>query len=286
MLSPLSLFPRLFADERTHRLVPLPLGLALARLRIEVFWRLSPGGRAASTRAMEFLLGPRADLPRLAKRHLFENARRTELLWRRRQASARLPYSGGEIVARLRAEGRGVVLTFMHHGPYLGFLSAFAAAGYRVHMPVANFYYETPAPGYMGHRDRQHLKTVLAATEAFPTDAGALLRMPRLLKAGEILMLPVDLPGDGEVSFLGRRVLTMTVAARLAFRTGAAVVPATVHRRRLLPAGRLTEPLEPAAFPDWRALHAAIAERHDEALREWPEALERPFLRWTPVELN
>ncbi len=285
-LPPLPLLQRMFADERTHRAIPFAVGIALARLRVELFWRTSPGGRRDARRAMEFLLGgagQSAAGSRLAKRHVFENARRTELLWRP-ALSARLPRQGVEALRRLQAEGRGVVLTFMHQGPYLGFLAVLADEGLEVHMPVAPFYYDTPVPGYMGHRDRQHLRTVLAAAEAFPADGKGLLAMPRLLRAGKILMLPIDLPGDGEAEFLGRRVRTVTAAARLAWRTGAVVVPATVHRRPLLPEGRVGTPLEPKDFPDWRALHAEIARRHDTALGEWPEALERPFLRWTPVE--
>lgn len=109
-----------------------------------------------------------------------------------------------------------------------------------------------------------------------PTDVGGVRALFRALRRGEAIgILPDQVPSQGEgvwVDFLGRPAYTMTLAARLARSTGAAIVFAFAER---LPHGAGYELwLEPLSedLPEDPAAAAAVINRAVEGLiRKKPE---------------
>lgn len=284
-LPPIGRAARLYADTRTHRAVPLHVALAATRARSEVFWRRSAGGRQAALAAMELVVGccDRAgEVETLARRHVYETAKRSELLWRPWE-TRRLPIEGAEVLSRLRNDGRGALLHFLHHGPYVGITGSFARAGLpRINAPIGPFYFEMPTPGYHGHRDRQHLSCLYDGGRCFSA-TGSFGRIVALLERGENVAIAIDMPGTTPVEILGRRVLVSGGIVKLALKTGAPIVPMTMHRRGRIATVRLEEPVEPAGFDGVEALTQELVRRHEPALHAWPEALEWPLQRWTPA---
>lgn len=253
-------------------------------LRNEYGWRRSAEHRRKLTDAMSFLLADSrrvGEVQQLARRHGYETAKRSELLWRP-WLITRLKIENVEALRSVRDQGRGVVLSFMHHGPFVGIFGSLARRGVRVHVPLAPVYFESPsfgARGYSGHRDRQHLRCAATGSTVFES-TGSYPHIRRLLEHGAVVALAWDLPGRMPSTFLGRRVLAASGAARAAKDTGTPIVPVHMRRRGQLATMVIGEPVEPALSPDVGTLHAELVRRHEPAVLAWPEALEWPLQRW------
>lgn len=143
------------------------------------------------------------------------------------EVKARVSVEGEEHLAASRAAGRGVIFLTPHLGSF----------------EVAALWYAADAPLTVLYRPpkRAWLAPLLAvgrgrgALRLAPTDVSGVLRLVRALKRGEAVgMLPDQVPARGEgvwAPFFGRPAYTMTLAGRLAEKSGAAILLAAALRK-------------------------------------------------------
>lgn len=131
-------------------------------------------------------------------------------------------------IAAALAEGRGVVLPSAHLGPW----ESVAATLVRSGVPLVTLVRESYDPRFdalLGRvRGRGGVRTIARGA------AGAPMAIVRALRAGKVLGAPMDLASrvpSVRVPFLGREAQTAVGPARIALRTGAPVVVATLEAR-------------------------------------------------------
>ena len=132
-----------------------------------------------------------------------------------------------EVLRAARAEGRGVVFASAHLGPWERVAAGLVAAG-EPFVTVAREAYD-PRFTRLYERMRGHG----GVRAIYRGDAGAAARIVRALRSGGVLGMPMDLASrvpSVDVPFLGHVARTPVGPARLALRTGAAVVVGTVAR--------------------------------------------------------
>jgi lauroyl/myristoyl acyltransferase len=274
------------AEETAARLrarVPRALLPALVAARTRLAWR-RPAVREDARAQMRFLLeGTRfdADLDTVARAYVRYQARRGELRWHPELITG-LRVEGMDHLRAVRAEGRGVVLNFAHHGYYDGAFPSIARLGVRSHMVCYPYMIEPDAPAWL----RQHVKVAMthgnvAVSAAVGTDG-----MLDLLRRGEVLALASDVPGRTPLRFAGRDVLGSFGAARLALTAGASVVVLTSEEDARGPFIRLHEPLDPAGFATPEALLERMLAIHESVQLRWPEATDIPLSRWGVAQVS
>ena len=126
------------------------------------------------------------------------------------------------------AEGRGVVFASAHLGPWERVAATLAHEGYPITVVARAPYDPRLAAVYERLRARRGVRAV------YRGDDGAGIAVVRVLRKGGILAIPMDLASrvaSVEVPFLGVPARTAVGPARLALRTGAAVVVGTVVPR-------------------------------------------------------
>ena len=141
-------------------------------------------------------------------------------------------WEGAETIEQLRAQRRGILFLTPHLGCFEVTAQAYAAR----FGPITVLY--RPAR-------KAWLRELVATSRnrpnmaAVPTTLAGVRQMLRALRAGEAVgLLPDQVPPQGQgvwAPFFGREAYTMTLPARLAQQTGAAVLLAWGER---LPAGR------------------------------------------------
>lgn len=169
--------------------------------------------------------------------------------------------------------GKGALIVCMHFGNWDLGAGAAAARGYPVTVVAETF--EDRRLDDMVTASRRRLGMRIVKMER----AGPSLL--RVLKNNGLLALLIDRPVPGEgvrVSFFGEEVEVPAGPARLALRSGAAVIPAGFARTR--PRGQgvttLSEFVEPPApsgddETDVRTLTQAIMAAHERFIRAFPE---------------
>lgn len=277
---PLSLRDRLYSTPAIHRLVPARVGIAYARRRMERWWGRSARARGDARLQMEFLTGVTDDkeLDDLGRRYMFEMLKREEMDWRM-WLTTRIPVDGLDILRDAQAAGGGVILNFVHHGQFHGLVSSIARHGLPIKLAYRPYPYHLDTPPYKARRAGQRMATRRAfGTEIFPaTNSYAAMR--ERLERGETVQLASDMPGRNPVSFMGRSVGMAAGAARLAIETGAPILPVTAHRGTPLQRFRILEPVPAVSGEGHQALLRRLITIYEPAIRDWPEAVERPLTR-------
>ena len=123
-----------------------------------------------------------------------------------------------------RAEGNGVVFASAHLGPWEAVAAALVAHG----VPLTTLARESYDPRMTRLYDR--LRGAHAVRVIYRARPGAAARILRALRDGEVLGAPMDLRSrvaSIDVPFLGHPAPTAVGPARIALRTGAAVVVGT-----------------------------------------------------------
>jgi KDO2-lipid IV(A) lauroyltransferase len=142
-------------------------------------------------------------------------------------AAPRVLWSGSELIDAALARGRGIVFLT----PHLGCFEA-TAQGYAGRFGPITVLYRPARKAWLrplvdGARARQNLATA-------PTTLAGVKQMLKALQAGQAVgLLPDQVPPDGLgvwAPFFGRPAYTMTLSARLARQTGAAVLLAWGER--------------------------------------------------------
>lgn len=171
------------------------------------------------------------------------------------------------------AQGRGVIIVCMHFGNWDLGAAAAAARGHDLTVVAETF--ADPRLDTMIVRARERLgMKVVKMEKAAPS-------LLRALKRNGLLALLIDrpTPGDGvRVQFFGRELEVPAGPARLALRSGAAVLPAAFLRMQpnSPDVEALTDPsirlcASGDAATDTRAFTQAIMESHERFIRAHPE---------------
>ena len=204
------------------------LGRALGRLVHAAAWPLRARARRNLGRAMPALGRRERDaLARASFVALGEHV--GEVVASLREATTPLPFdeASRSLLREALAEGRGVVLPSAHLGPWERLAATLVAAGFPL-TAIVRESYDPRFDGIVGAARRR------AALETIPRGApGAATRIVRVLRAGRVLGVPMDLrtrAASIPAPFFGRPAQTAVGPARLALRTGAAVVVCTVER--------------------------------------------------------
>ena len=142
-------------------------------------------------------------------------------------APAAVHWDGDGLIERLRAEGRGIVFLTPHLGCFEVTAQAYAARFGRITVLYRPARKEWLRELVATSRARPNM-------EAVPTTLAGVRQMLRALKAGEAVgLLPDQVPPQGLgvwAPFFGKEAYTMTLPARLARQTGAAVLLAWGER--------------------------------------------------------
>lgn len=141
-------------------------------------------------------------------------------------------WDGDEAIEQLRAQGRGLLFLTPHLGCFEVTAQAYAAR----FGPITVLFRPARKPWLRELVATSRNRPNMAAV---PTTLAGVRQMLRALRAGEAVgLLPDQVPPQGQgvwAPFFGREAYTMTLPARLARQTGAAVLFAWGER---LPAGR------------------------------------------------
>ncbi len=143
---------------------------------------------------------------------------------------------GGACVEQAYAAGRGIVFLTPHLGCFELSAQAVAQRWSATHGPITVLYRPARQPWLAKVMETARNRPGMTAV---PTTLAGVRQMIKALRRGEAVgLLPDQVPPDGQglwSPFFGRDAYTMTLAARLALQTGAAVL--LVHAERL-PWGR------------------------------------------------
>ncbi|MBX3231737.1 MAG: lysophospholipid acyltransferase family protein [Labilithrix sp.] len=178
------------------------------------------------------------------------------------------------------AEGRGVVFASAHLGPWERVAATLVAAGVPLTVVAREPYDPRFGRLYDRLRGARGVKTVYRGAD------GAGVRLVRVLRRGGVLGMPMDLASrvpSVTAPFLGAPAPTAVGPARLALRTGAAVVVGAAT-----PDGIHFERIVVAPDDDEVALTARINDALSARIRAWPEAWPWMHARWqdNPVMLG
>jgi lauroyl/myristoyl acyltransferase len=267
------------AVETARKILPAALVPWVVRTRARRAHR-NPLIRHQARLQMEFLLArtrPDADLDEVARRHIEHETWRSELRWHPRMMRQRV--EGAELLREYTADsGRGVVVSWMHHGMDAG--DSLAHAGLRFTIVAHRNWFEPDTPRWM----RQGLRVNSAGQDVISVAEGS-AGIKKRLAAGAAVVLSLDVPGRTEVTFAGRRVLGTSGAARIATEMDVPVVLWTSHRDADgRPYQKLSEPIEPRDFGSVEELLAELLRRHEKVVLDWPEAVQWSSRRWTLLD--
>jgi lauroyl/myristoyl acyltransferase len=283
----LGLARRLYASPLAHRMLPWPVAVATVRARAARIWATSTVKREHAIRSMEFVVGATdraGEVEELARRWIFESLKRDELTWRSWQTT-RFPVEGVERFEPARRQGRGAILSFVHHGQHAGIFGSLARQGVISHVAVLpSLIGGDPGPGYQGLRRKQHIATARLGGAVMFAAKGGMDHMRELLSDGKVIALASDLPGSLPFTMLGRRVSGGSGAARLAHELDVPLLPVTAWKRGTLQSYTVGTPIEPGELGDLEGIQQAIADAHAPAIMAWPEGLMAPFERWRAVD--
>jgi len=237
------------------------------------------GGLELARREMDYLLSEVADADEIAlaaRRFVRRDALRSELRWHPKLICHQ-PVRGVEHLRAARAAGRGVVLSFLHHGHYEGAVASISAAEEPIYIALSPDMFGPEAPAFL----RQHVRTGSTTGGIGVNAAGGAAVLAQVLLEGNVLAIATDVPGRTPVNFLGKERLGSSGAARLAAGTNSLVVIMTAHcdadgRLSL----ELSEPLEPGDFAGPDELVTHLLQAQEPAIRAWPEGYHHPTMRW------
>jgi lauroyl/myristoyl acyltransferase len=187
-------------------------------------------------------------------------------------ARDRVTFEGWDELERLRS-GNGIVFVTMHVGNWDLGAAALAGAGFPITVVADSF--NNPRVDQFVRASREHLgMTVLPASRMGTGILKALRRNDAIAVLADV---PAPAGGGIEVDFFGEPIRVHDGIARIALRTGASVVAATLPRDEPW-SDRVKGWIEPISFEptgdndhDIQALTQAIFERLESLVRRRPE---------------
>lgn len=264
-----------------RRLIPARLAPALVRRRtaqvMAVDWYREQ--QEAQMRHLLEFTERAPEIPELAWRYTEETMLKAHLSWHPRLVTGE-PVRGIEWLTTKRDPNRPVVLSFIHHWRYEGIFKALKRRGVDLDIMLTPLWLDRTQPAPFRH----HLKLMASGGRVVPA-VGGTDKFVEMLQPGRIMAIACDVPGQTEVTFLGRQVRGSFGIARIATMANSPVVLIRALRDE---DGKsyfqLDPPLEPSDFEGPRELLDAILERHGEAVLAWPEVFDTPRARFAAIE--
>ncbi|MDO9355197.1 MAG: hypothetical protein Q7T55_15980 [Solirubrobacteraceae bacterium] len=244
----------------------------------------SPAAMADARRQMEFLVGvqaPDSDLDAIAERYVRLMKWRGEARWHA-ELLMNQQVDGVEHFHQARGDGRGVLVSFSHHGFYDGVFGSLYRHGIPCQAVVTPTMFDGTAPAWMAQQYRLGMQTGAGMINA---DLGV-RGFVRMLGEGAVLGLATDVPENTKMSFLGREVRGAFGIAYIAHKFGYPVVQVSAHpvpddgphpTQRL----SISPVMDPADYDGPRAMLDEIVGRLETAAAAWPEGYDQPLKRWT-----
>jgi len=266
---------RLKTSAATNALVPASLAVQRAERKARAVWQRDEQQRREATQAMRIILSGTAredEIEALARVYVTETLAQRALFWQR-PWTARTGAQTAAHIRRALADGRGVLLSSCHLGPYQRLDRAEGLRDRRTYTAPGPWYFEAPGYGLWGRRLARWRRGT--KSRALPA-AGSFRIIQALLERGEAVFVFFDLPGPRQTRFLGKPAMLADGTAELAMRTGAAVLPLRARREGHEVHIDAAEPLDPSAFPGVDELHARLAALHEAWILEQPAAAEDP----------
>lgn len=266
--------------------LPGPVLRGLGRALGPVAWALTPGSRRIAlenvARALpEIEPDARAAFVRRVYRELGGLLGEAVAALDPRRPIEPLPFLPGAraCLEEAIAEGRGVLFASAHLGPWERVAASLVSPGAGAPIPLTVVAREPYDPRlgriYERMRARRGVRTIYRGA------SGAGLALVRVLRRGGVLGIPMDLASrvpSVEAAFLGVPAPTPIGPARLAVRTGAAVVVGTAARAEDGSLGLSFSRIAPAASE--AVLTAEINAELSRRIRAMPEAWPWMHRRW------
>lgn len=263
-----------------HPRLPWPVAQRALRKRTEKALQ-SPAYDAMAQEQMGHLL-ERVEPERIpaAKAEFIEfMLKEAEIRWHPRRAIDQR-VAGIEHLRAAQALGRGVLVSFTHHGHYSGMFGAFKREGID-HVTVVR----AGALGWnAGPGQRQHFLVFKRGGRLVDVREGTKGLIERLAN-GQTVMVATDVPGTSIVDFAGRRVRCSSGVVWAARAKNSPIVVLDAwrtddggHEVRFAPA------LMPDDFDDPQDLLQRIVSMHEEAILQWPGASLMPTMSWVSAE--
>jgi phosphatidylinositol dimannoside acyltransferase len=265
--------------RRAVAVAPLRVSYRLAGLGAAVGWLLASEQRRNAIANYRQMLGPAEQrfAPVLARRSFAAYARYAIDFMRSgalsdEQMLARVAFDEWEKIEAIAATGRGCIAILMHFGDWDVGGQVLALRGYRLNA-VAETQPGRINADFTAIRERRGARLI-------PMERGA-ASIVRALKRGQFLAILIDRPldeGGVEVEFFGGSVRLPDGPARLALRTGAAVITVAVARNtpnsdrvQALLDFSIELPHSGNADADVRELTQRIMSSHERIIRRYPE---------------
>jgi lauroyl/myristoyl acyltransferase len=265
--------------RRAVAIAPLRLAYQVAGIGAVAGWLLAPVQRRNAIANYRQMLGPAEQrlAPILARRSFAAYARYAIDFMRSgaltdEQVLARVAFDEWEKIEAIAATGRGCIAILMHFGDWDVGGQVLALRGYGL-----NAIAETQ-PGRI-NADFTAIREARGA-RLIPMERGA-ASIVRALKRGQFLAILIDRPldeGGVDVDFFGGRVRLPDGPARLALRTGAAVITAAMARSapdsdrvQALLDFSIELPHSGDTDADVQELTQRIMQSHERVIRRFPE---------------
>jgi hypothetical protein len=214
-----------------------------------------------------------------------------------------VPIEGGQRLHDAVASGRPVILAGTHIGWGNGFIAY--NLGYR-NLACVSLPWLVPPDGRLprglaGYGARNLRDRSRIAGTLFLPSGGSYNVLRGLLQQRRICILMIDIPGEHLTRMAGKNAYLRTGTARLAYETGALVVPIVGLLDRSGPTLAVHEPIDAAAAEGWEEILDDLAQIHGELVLSHPASVEPlPWMRdiwrdegtgyaiqnWMPVKLR
>jgi lauroyl/myristoyl acyltransferase len=258
----------------------LPVGLYSAMCTGSYALKVgSPALIDQSNRQCRFLFGDDVDIAtmnRFAPTYLKIQAERSERRW----LIDRLPYqrlmAGKDHLVEAQAAGRGVVVSFFHHGFYEDIPRMLSSEGARCVAVVSQSMLLSSAPKWL----RQHAHVLGQHADLLNADSGG-GSIQGQLQAGRVLVVAADVRGSTPIEAFGRTVSAATGALRRAQEADALVLPLVTKEVNGVPGFVFLEPLEARAASSPAELLSRLVETMEPSALEAPHRYDMPTFRWT-----
>jgi lauroyl/myristoyl acyltransferase len=268
------------AAHQLRRLVPASAAPGIVRRKVDKLWT-NDAYRELQEAQMRHLLEftDRApEIPVLARRYAEEALLKTHLRWHPRLIT-REPVRGIEWLTTKRDPSRSVVLSFMHHYRYEGMFKSLKDKGVDIDILATPLWSDQTQSAPFRH----HLNIVASGGRMIRA-VGGTDKFVEMVKPGMVLAIASDLPGQTEVTFLGRRVRGSFGAARIAALTNSQVVIIRAMKDENGTSLQVDPPIEPSDYAGPKELLDAMLRRHEEAILAWPEVVDMPRARFAAIE--
>jgi lauroyl/myristoyl acyltransferase len=277
-MPPASIGIRVRTTPWLRRLTPTPIVVGRAVRQGRILWDRNPEQRAQAQAAIEAIVAgtPRAgEVQELARAHVIENEAHRALFWQPWKV-ARLDAQSTERLREAVSQGRGVLLSTCHLGPFFHSASLGASVGRTLYTVGGPWCFEEPSPDYWGRRVVRRLQGLSTHGGRLVRSVGSFPVLHTLLREGELVLLQFDVPGRRETDFLGKPVMLADGSARLALGADTPILPLRPRREGHRVWMDIEAPLDPRDFADVQELHRALADVHERLILELPHTLEDP----------